>query len=74
MNISEKIKVMKYYKTHRLLVEGNFVLAVNEGDHHGIHSSFYDLFRIESDQIVEHWDTTEKVPPKSDWKNENGKF
>jgi len=24
--------------------------------------------------IVEHWDTTEKIAPQSEWKNDNGKF
>lgn len=25
-------------------------------------------------QIVEHWDTIETIPAKSEWKNSNGKF
>ena len=70
----EKPKVMNYQKNHRVLVEGNFALTVNEGLNDGVHTSFYDLFRIQSGKIVEHWDTTEKVPPKSEWKNDNGKF
>ena len=63
-----------YEKAHRVLVEGNFVLSVCEGYRDGEHSSFYDLFRIESSKIVEHWDTTEKIAPRSEWKNDNGKF
>lgn len=66
--------IICYDKVHRILAEGNFVLSVCEGTKRGVHSSFYDLFRIEDDIIVEHWDTTEKVAPKSDWKNDNGKF
>jgi predicted SnoaL-like aldol condensation-catalyzing enzyme len=57
-----------------LLVEGNFGLCVSEGFLDGVHSSFYDLFRVADGKIVEHWDTTEAVPPRSEWKNENGKF
>ena len=72
--ISEKIKNLDYQKNHRILAEGNFILTVNEGRNDGVHSSFYDLFRIENNKVVEHWDTTEKVPAKSDWKNDNGKF
>ena len=64
----------KYEKIHRLLVEGNFGLCVSEGFLDGVHSSFYDLFRVADGKIVEHWDTTEAVPPRSEWKNENGKF
>ncbi len=67
-------KQRTYEKIHRLLVEGNFGLCVSEGFLDGVHSSFYDLFRVANGKIVEHWDTTEAVPPRSEWKNENGKF
>lgn len=65
---------MLYTKTHMILGEGNFVLAVSEGEFFGKHSSFYDLFRIESGKVVEHWDTIEEIPAESEWKNSNGKF
>jgi predicted SnoaL-like aldol condensation-catalyzing enzyme len=74
MSLLDKVQQMDYKKTHRILAEGNFVLAVSEGENKEVLSSFYDLFRVESGKIVEHWDTTEKVPPKSEWKNNNGKF
>ena len=63
-----------YQRVHRVLAEGNFVLSVCEGEVGGVHSAFYDLFRIEGGKIVEHWDTTEKVAPREEWKNQNGKF
>jgi hypothetical protein len=25
-------------------------------------------------KIAEHWDTLQTIPPRADWKNENGKF
>jgi predicted SnoaL-like aldol condensation-catalyzing enzyme len=65
---------MKYERVHRVLGEGNFVLTVSEGAFAGRHTSFYDLFRVESGRIVEHWDTIEAIPPESTWKNANGKF
>lgn len=65
---------IKYEKLHRLLVEGNFALTVCEGVKGGVATSFYDLWRIALGKIVEHWDTTEKVPPRSEWENDNGKF
>ncbi len=74
MDILEKAKTMKYTINHRLLAEGNFVLAVNEGYNGEVHTSFYDLFRVEQGKIVEHWETTDAVPPRSEWKNDNGKF
>jgi predicted SnoaL-like aldol condensation-catalyzing enzyme len=65
---------IKYDKRHKLLAEGNFVLSACEGHRDGVHTSFYDLYRIVDAKIVEHWDTTEPIPPRSEWKNENGKF
>jgi predicted SnoaL-like aldol condensation-catalyzing enzyme len=65
---------IKYDRIHRLLAEGNFVLCVSEGFQNGVHSSFYDLFRVVESKLVAHWDTTETVPPRTEWKNENGKF
>lgn len=66
--------VIRYDRLHRVLAEGNFVLGVSEGAQDGVHTSFYDLFRVADGVIVEHWDTIEVVPPRSEWKNENGKF
>lgn len=65
---------IKYDSMHRILAEGNFVLTVSEGSVNGVHSSFFDLFRVADGKLVEHWDTTESVPPRSEWKNDNGKF
>ncbi len=61
-------------RVHRILAQGNFVLTVSEGIRAGAHSSFYSLWRIADGRIVEHWNTVEKVPPESEWKNDNGKF
>lgn len=74
MPLAEKLAVMTYERSHRLLAEGNFVLAVCEGNKGGVHTAFYDLFRLEEGKIVEHWDTIETVAPRSEWKNDNGKF
>lgn len=73
-HISNASVTQTYEKSHRVLAEGNFVLAVSEGSQNGDHSSFFDLFRLAGDKIVEHWNTTETVPPRSEWKNDNGKF
>ncbi len=63
-----------YQQNHRLLADGNFVLAVNQGTVAGVDHAFYDLFRLDAGKIVEHWDTVEAIPPREEWKNENGKF
>ena len=65
---------IQYERTHRLLAEGNFLLCVSEGFRNGVHSSFYDLFRLSEGRLVEHWDTTDAIPPRTEWKNDNGKF
>jgi predicted SnoaL-like aldol condensation-catalyzing enzyme len=72
--ISNGAPAIRYDRLHRVLAEGNFVLCVSEGARNGVHSSFYDLYRLSEGRIVEHWDTIEAVPPKSEWKNDNGKF
>ena len=72
--MAEQGITMKYDRIHRVLGEGNFVLAISEGNLAGTHSAFYDLFRVEQGKIAEHWDTIEAIPVRSEWKNENGKF
>ena len=71
---SEGDPVVSYQTLHRVLAEGSFVLSVCEGRLAGVHSAFYDLFRLADARVVEHWDTIEAVAPKSEWKNDNGKF
>ncbi|MFW2381031.1 MAG: hypothetical protein ACN4GZ_04670 [Acidimicrobiales bacterium] len=66
--------VLEYHRCHRVLAEGCFVLSCCEGSHRDDHSALYDLFRVDDGRIVEHWDSIEAIPPRSEWKNENGKF
>ena len=65
---------MKYDRVHQMLGEGNFVLAISEGQFGGKHVAFYDLFRVQAGKIAEHWDVIEAIPPSAEWKNANGKF
>jgi predicted SnoaL-like aldol condensation-catalyzing enzyme len=65
---------LRYTRVHQILGEGNFVLTVSEGVFAGTPTSFYDLFRVRNGRIAEHWDTIEAIPPRSEWKNGNGKF
>lgn len=67
--------VMEYTQLHKVLGQGNFVLTMSEGKFgKGEHTAFYDLFRLENGQIVEHWDVIAPISPESEWKNTNGKF
>ncbi len=65
---------MIYNRTHMVLGQGNFVLAVSEGTFGGSLTAYYDLFRVEDGKIAEHWDVMETIADKSTWANENGKF
>ncbi len=61
-----------YHKVHRILGEGNFVLAQSEGRWNGKAQAFYDLFRIKEGKIVEHWDIIQEIP--SNMAHKNGMF
>jgi predicted SnoaL-like aldol condensation-catalyzing enzyme len=65
---------IRYDRCHRVLAEGNFVLSVCEGSLNGSPAAFYDLWCLEHDYIVEHWDTTQRIPPAGEWQNRHGKF
>jgi predicted SnoaL-like aldol condensation-catalyzing enzyme len=63
-----------YHKIHKVLGEGNFVLVLSEGSFKREQVAFYDLYRVEDDKIVEHWDVVEIIPEPGKRKNDNGKF
>ena len=65
---------MVYNKTHMIIGQNNFVLAVSEGTFGGVPTSYYDLFRVENGKIAEHWDVIETIADKAAWANQNGKF
>ncbi|WP_160139981.1 hypothetical protein [Chryseobacterium sp. c4a] len=72
--MKEAGKAQVYHKIQMVLGEGNFVLVLSEGYIGEIHSAFYDLYRVEDDKIMEHWDVIEAIPAPEHRKNTNGKF
>ncbi len=62
-----------YTKNHKILGEGNFVLAISEGTAKGVHSVFYDLLRFEDGKVAEHWDVIQAIPTEG-LANDNGMF
>ncbi|MGQ1908816.1 nuclear transport factor 2 family protein [Marinifilum sp. RC60d5] len=71
---NEKTSEIVYAKNHKVVGQGNFVLAISEGTLSGEPTSFYDLFRVENGKIAEHWDVIETITPASKWQNTNEKF
>ena len=71
---SSDVTTIQYERIHRVLAEGNFVLSVSEGAINAVPTSLYDLYLVAQGKLVEHWDTIEAIPPRSEWKNDNGKF
>lgn len=60
---------------HYLLAQGNFVLSFSEGKFGadgGKLTAFFDLFRLENNRIVEHWNVLQEVPDKMT--HDNGMF
>ncbi len=62
-----------YTRNHKVLGEGNFVLAISEGTARGVPSAFYDLLRFEGGKVVEHWDVIVAIPTEG-LANDNGMF
>jgi predicted SnoaL-like aldol condensation-catalyzing enzyme len=55
-----------YTKIHHLIADGDFVLAMGEGQGGASTTVLvYDLWRAEGDQLVEHWDVSQEVPKTS---------
>lgn len=66
--------VLKITKLHKIVGEGNFVLALSEGRFGDQHTAFYDLFRVDNGKIAEHWDVISPILPDEKAANTNGKF
>jgi predicted SnoaL-like aldol condensation-catalyzing enzyme len=72
--LATKGQAVVYKSAHKILGEGDFVLVITEATFGGVPTGIYDLYRIENGKIAEHWDTLQEIPPRADWKNDNGKF
>ena len=65
---------LRYECVHKILGQGGLFLAISEGVLNDKPAAFYDLYRLSHGCIVEHWEIFETIPPRSEWKNENGKL
>ncbi|MEX0304456.1 MAG: nuclear transport factor 2 family protein [Leisingera sp.] len=62
-----------YHKLHRLIGQGNFVVAYGHLQRGDSHYAVFDIFRLKAGKLVEHWDVLEKILPPEQWNN-SGKF
>lgn len=62
---SEVTPRWEFTRLHKLIGEGNYVLAISEGNHVGVHSVFYDLVRFEDGKVAAHWDVIQAVPTEN---------
>jgi predicted SnoaL-like aldol condensation-catalyzing enzyme len=65
---------LRHQKLHHVFGEGDFTLTISEGTTDGAHCAIFDLFRLRAGKVAEHWDVVEHIPPRAEWKNDNGKF
>ena len=63
----------EYDFVFRLIGEGNHVVSMSQVTSNNQPFCVFDIFRVENDKIVEHWDNKEPIPPRSEWAN-TGKF
>ncbi|CAB9523453.1 Inherit from bactNOG: SnoaL-like polyketide cyclase [Seminavis robusta] len=57
-----------------VVAQGNFVLVGGEGTGGGFPLAFYDLFRVQDEFLVEHWDVIQAIPAPEDFAHDNGKW
>lgn len=64
---------MRYWKVHRLIGQGNFVVTLSHTQTGRNHYCCFDIYRLRGGKIAEHWDVTEKILCPEEWNNQ-GKF
>lgn len=66
--------VMEYDKIHAVHGQGNFILVMSSGKFAGKPYAYFDFLGAKDGKINQHWGIMAAIPPKSEWKNDNGKF
>lgn len=71
--LADPNRPLTYQENFLTVAEGNFVATLNRARWEDQDLCQCDLFRVEDGRIVEHWDNSEPVPPRTEWAN-SGKF
>lgn len=71
--LAEQGLSMRYWKVHKLIGQGNFVVTLSHVQMGDAHFCVFDIFRLKDGLIVEHWDVMEKILAPELWNNQ-GKF
>lgn len=66
LKMSLKGHTIKFKDNYHVIAEGNLILSATEGYVGEEKMAFYDLFRIEENKIIEHWDI---IAPIDDFLN-----
>ena len=72
-DLAEQGLAMRYWKVHKLIGQGNFVVTLSHVQMGDSHYCVFDIFRLKDGMIVEHWDVMEKILAPEQWNNQ-GKF
>ncbi|MBL0740268.1 nuclear transport factor 2 family protein [Chryseolinea lacunae] len=56
------LKNVENYQTHRVLGEGNFVVAQSSMEWSKVPFVIYDIYRLDAGKIAEHWSVKQRVP------------
>ena len=63
--IKNKITHANNRNSHAIFGEGNYVMSVSEGIENNIKMAYYDLFRLEDSNVVEHWPIYQEIPSEN---------
>lgn len=64
---------LRCIEVHLVIGSADLVATLSEIEANETRVAVIDLYRIDGDRIVEHWDVTEEITPESTWVN-SGKF
>lgn len=72
-DLAKSDQTMRYWKIHKLIGQGNFVVTLGHMQKGQSHYCVFDIYRFNNGYMVEHWDVTERILAPEEWKNQ-GKF